>query len=383
VATASELWDLVVHRDGEDHACYGATDPLADAVTYWKQKDLRNPALLVFLGLDLGYQLAAYLARPNPNTCAYLLVERDIDVFWHMLNVVDISPLAQDPRYSFLIGVPESQLYLTLRTVLEGGGKYMLIRATHFSDHSYSYRKDRSYYRAFMVAFRDATNNLLQNIGNSPLDAFEGLRHMLLNLEVIASTPGLNQLFGEFAGRPGVVVATGPSLDKNYHLLREIQDRAIIIACDASLKFLLRNGIRPHLVASLERVPESVPFFDGLDPESVRETVLVTVPVVVPEVYAAYAGPMAILYRPVLQFAWLQNEKGTLTTGHSSANMAFKILDAMGCNPIVLVGQDLAYADDGSTHSSAAYWGKTIGTRYGEPFTTREPLGLGSLRDLV
>ncbi len=31
----------------------------------------------------------------------------------------------------------------------------------------------------------------------------------------------------------------------------------------------------------------------------------------------------------------------------------------------------------------AAYWGKCIGVRYGEPFTTREPLGLRELRGLV
>lgn len=31
----------------------------------------------------------------------------------------------------------------------------------------------------------------------------------------------------------------------------------------------------------------------------------------------------------------------------------------------------------------AAYWGKLIGTRYGEPFACREPLGLTSLRDFV
>ena len=31
----------------------------------------------------------------------------------------------------------------------------------------------------------------------------------------------------------------------------------------------------------------------------------------------------------------------------------------------------------------AAYWGKTIGVRYGEPFACREPLGLNSLRDLI
>jgi bacillithiol biosynthesis deacetylase BshB1 len=31
----------------------------------------------------------------------------------------------------------------------------------------------------------------------------------------------------------------------------------------------------------------------------------------------------------------------------------------------------------------AAYWGKAIGTRYGEPYACREPLGLTSLRDLA
>jgi len=31
----------------------------------------------------------------------------------------------------------------------------------------------------------------------------------------------------------------------------------------------------------------------------------------------------------------------------------------------------------------AAYWGKTIGTRYGEPFACREPLGLTGLSELI
>ena len=34
-------------------------------------------------------------------------------------------------------------------------------------------------------------------------------------------------------------------------------------------------------------------------------------------------------------------------------------------------------------HTEAADWGKAIGVAYGEPFTSREPLGLKSLRDLT
>lgn len=31
----------------------------------------------------------------------------------------------------------------------------------------------------------------------------------------------------------------------------------------------------------------------------------------------------------------------------------------------------------------AAYWGKTIGTRYGEPFACREPIGVNSFASLI
>lgn len=34
-------------------------------------------------------------------------------------------------------------------------------------------------------------------------------------------------------------------------------------------------------------------------------------------------------------------------------------------------------------HHEAAYWGKTIGVQYGEPFTSREPLGMTSMAGLV
>ncbi len=34
-------------------------------------------------------------------------------------------------------------------------------------------------------------------------------------------------------------------------------------------------------------------------------------------------------------------------------------------------------------HDEASYWGKAIGTRYGEPFTSREPIGMKSMSSLV
>jgi LmbE family N-acetylglucosaminyl deacetylase len=44
-------------------------------------------------------------------------------------------------------------------------------------------------------------------------------------------------------------------------------------------------------------------------------------------------------------------------------------------------GQSPSFLD--RLRDESAYWGKTIGTRYGEPFACREPIGLSSLRCLV
>ncbi|GAB4257820.1 MAG: hypothetical protein Kow0092_05010 [Deferrisomatales bacterium] len=360
VPTASGQIDLVVSRGGDPTPFYGVADPLGEAYAYWKTRELRNPALLLFLGLDLGYRLFAHLSRPNPNTRAYLLVERDPDIFYHLLHVADLGPVVSRPEVHLVVGVAPEELGGHLREILSPNVLYALYQATAVEGDSASYRLEPAYYKQVMTAFRDAVQDLMMHAGNAPHDSFIGVRHMLLNLETIARSPGIKDLFGRFPQRPAVIIATGPSLDKNFHLLRELQDRAILISVDASLKFLLRNGIRPHFVTCLERVPETVPFFEDLDPDLCAETVQLAVPVVVPEVYSAYPGPKAMVYRTFAHFGWLENDKGTLCTGHSSANLAFKVAEALGCDPVILVGQDLAYADDGATHSTAAYWGRNL-----------------------
>ena len=359
VGTAGGLVDLEVGSPAGPVRCYGVDDPLAACRRHWQNRELRNPAIMIFLGLDLGYQLFTHMERRNPNTQCYILVEQDLYLFRELLRVAAIRPLLENPSVHLVVGQNPDQAFLTLREILAQNVLYTAFKAASIESNSFSYQSNEDYYNTILRTFRDVVADLLMHAGNAPHDSFIGVRHMLLNLETIARNPGIKDIFGRFSGRAALIVATGPSLDKNFHRLREIQDRAVIISVDASLKFLLKNGIRPHFVTCLERVPQTVPFFEGLAGDACRDTVQLAVPVVVPEVYDVYPGPKAIVYRSFSHFAWLRNDKGTLTTGHSSANLAFKVAEALGCDPIILVGQDLAYAEDGSTHSSAAYWGKT------------------------
>lgn len=46
-----------------------------------------------------------------------------------------------------------------------------------------------------------------------------------------------------------------------------------------------------------------------------------------------------------------------------------------------ITGRDGSFLEQ--LHHEAAYWGKSIGVRYGEPYASREPLGLQSLGELI
>ena len=210
----------------------------------------------------------------------------------------------------------------------------------------------KDYYIKDLQILYEAVYHSIQNFGNCPEDSLIGLENMLDNVAQIVNNPGINLLYDKFKGKPAVIVATGPSLKKNMHLLKGIEDKALIISVDASFKYLMANGIKPHMVTSLEREHEVQQFFDGFEPEEVKDVYMTACPVLFNHVYESYTGPQIIVYRNFDHFKWLEIDRGILEVKLSSSNMAFKVAEALGCDPIILIGQDLAYGENGETHAT-------------------------------
>jgi len=55
-----------------------------------------------------------------------------------------------------------------------------------------------------------------------------------------------------YAHKPVVIVAAGPSLDKNIHLLKEYQNNCVILCADVTLFKLLQNDIKPDFVVNID-----------------------------------------------------------------------------------------------------------------------------------
>jgi len=316
---------------------------------------LQNVKVPVFCSFGLGYEVMYWLQfkAKEHQTQAVIIIEKDLELFQCAMNVTDLTSLISNPKIHFFVGVPLDQLYTKFRAHYQKEIQQMLMcGATHPVFLYPAMKIGKEYYLQAVQILYEAIYHNIQNFGNCPEDSLIGLENMLDNVSEIINNPGINLLYNKFKGRPAVIVATGPSLKKNMRLLKALYDRALIISVDASFKLLMKNGIRSHMVTSLEREHEVEQFFSGFDPEEVKDVYMTACPVLFNHVYQAYTGPQIIVYRNFDHFKWLEIERGILDIKLSSSNMAFKVAEALGCDPIILVGQDLAYGEDGETHAT-------------------------------
>ena len=173
--------------------------------------------------------------------------------------------------------------------------------------------------------------------------------HVLENLECIPTAGPLGAIEGAWSGVPVFVVGAGPSLAANVGLLREASKKGIVIAVDVAAKVLARHGVEPHVIVSLEALDLSVhvaalPFIDRV----VRAVSLTAHPAMI----RTGQGPLLGFVEGLPALAPLASLLASrpVSVGGSVSTVALSIAERLGCSPIVLVGQDLAYTG-GRTHA--------------------------------
>ncbi|MDJ0836431.1 MAG: DUF115 domain-containing protein [Acidobacteriota bacterium] len=184
------------------------------------------------------------------------------------------------------------------------------------------------------------------------------LRNLIINLPQRTKLPGFFDLAGSMTGLPAVLVGSGPSLDKNLETLRSHKEKTLIIASNSNLKALTRNGITPHLVFAVETADIS----RDLDPSDlVEKPALVLAETCNPACGRLPYPSIFLLPQAHLQYgAFMKEVTGEQTSGlgagASVSNIMLQAALIMGCDPIAMIGQDLAYTD-GKAYATATDYG--------------------------
>ncbi|EHC6813110.1 motility associated factor glycosyltransferase family protein, partial [Campylobacter jejuni] len=198
-------------------------------------------------------------------------------------------------------------------------------------------------------------HNLMR--GNDPKDAMQGIEQFVYNLPQMITHPSYKELLSKRKNLSdtAIIVSTGPSLTKQLPLLKKYANKATIFCADSSYPILAKHGIKPDYVCMLERDEIVAECFDN-DFKDFDKDIIFLVASLVHKKTISYLEKnqrkyiLIIKGQPFARCLGL-DDYGYINAGMSVSHMAYELAENLGHKNIILIGQDLAYAKDGQTHS--------------------------------
>lgn len=335
-------------------------DPIREAEKWAQQVQVDKHDHILIYGMGLGYHIEKLMEK-YPQKKIYLY-EPDKEVMLAAMESRDLTKLFGHPNLiSFGIGSE----YVVRR-------QFILMVVKQFAD-SFTFLPlpiyEKGYKEEVATFTEDLAKLVLEYRGNLQTTyqfQMQWTENILKNYPYVLKSASVSCLQSQFHDVTAVVVGSGPSLDMDFDYLKKISHHALIICAGTSAQALLKRGLTPHMIVSMDGGEPNYEAFKDLKCSHI------------PYVYSPTINYQILAEKELeLPFHFFFNidkisdflfEPTPNETFYSTATVtgtAIQLAKQMGCRRIVLVGQDLSYPNDafyaeGVTHISQAKLQTTI-----------------------
>ncbi|EAK4248381.1 motility associated factor glycosyltransferase family protein, partial [Campylobacter coli] len=327
-------------------------DELNTMLNTYNDKYLLYP-VLYFYGFGNGILFKALLQ--NKNHQHIVVFEKDIEIIWIMFHILDFSNELQSARLMVLqtssLDIEFFSNFCSSKPFFQFSRIYFLELMSHY------YERFHEDILGLNKKLAENFKNSIVSYGNDPLDALQGIEQFVYNLPQMITHPSYKELLSKRKGisDTAIIVSTGPSLTKQLPLLKKYASKATIFCADSSYPILAKHDIKPDYVCMLERDEIVAECFNNDFGEFDKDIVFIVKSVTHPHTikYLQKNNRAFILvstYASFIQYLKL-DYFGYFNMGFSVAHMNFLLTIHLKYKNIILIGQDLAYAKDGQTHS--------------------------------
>ncbi|EAI4195431.1 motility associated factor glycosyltransferase family protein, partial [Campylobacter coli] len=327
-------------------------DELNSMLNTYNDKYLLYP-VLYFYGFGNGILFKALLQ--NKNHQHIVVFEKDIEIIWIMFHILDFSHELQSARLMVLqtssLDIEFFSNFCSSKPFFQFSRIYFLELMSHY------YERFHEDILGLNKKLAENFKNSIVSHGNDPLDALQGIEQFVYNLPQMITHPSYKELLSKRKNLSdtAIIVSTGPSLTKQLPLLKKYASKATIFCADSSYPILAKHGIKPDYVCMLERDEIVAECFNNDFGEFDKDIVFIVKSVTHPHTikYLQKNNRAFILvstYASFIQYLKL-DYFGYFNMGFSVAHMNFLLTIHLKYKNIILIGQDLAYAKDGQTHS--------------------------------
>jgi thioredoxin-like negative regulator of GroEL len=330
----------VMTKQGKEAFLHDPEDPEKEAAEVLGLVPENASGACILIGMGLGYIIHALLEHRR--SIRHLAVfDLNMNAFNQALKVRDFTTVLADKRL-ILCFDPDPDV----AKILEPADKALLLENVYRLQQVRAFETDMAAYQELETSVFEFTSG--RNIAGNTDQRFgmRFIKNRLKMLPLLQSQGLLENLRDCFKGMPAVLVAGGPSLDKNIHVIKGMTRKAVILAVDTVLPVLQSHGIQPHFVSSID--PQAITFEKIADCTIHDRTCLIASPHATPEVPRHF--PLENVFwtfshKPIEK--WINRMAGGKTATPGAMTVAHVNLTAaimMGCDPIILTGQDLAYS---------------------------------------
>ncbi len=282
-------------------------------------KDFTRYPVLFFYGFGNGILYKILLQ--NQALKRIIIFEKELELIFLALNFIDFSKDLSLGRLIILyhddINLPKMDKVFRLI-----GDLFYRSYNLHIVNDFYEYYKE-DILKLNKLNMQIIKNHNLMH-GNDPKDALQGIEQFVYNLPQMITHPSYKELLSK---------------------RKNISDTAI----------LAKHGIKPDYVCMLERDEIVAECFNN-DFKDFDKDIIFLVASLVHKKTISYLEKnkrkyiLIIKGQPFARCLGL-DDYGYINGGMSVSHMAYELAENLGHKNIILIGQDLAYAKDGQTHS--------------------------------
>ncbi len=347
---------LEIEKNNQVYRLNSMYDPSHEADVWSKQykgKDLEN--VFVIFGFGNGYFIKA-LKEHIKDRRVIIIYEPSYEVFRYSLE-----------RYDFTDIFKDSGIGLVVRNINEASFMNLLSYVVKWNNINAQVNTAiNQYCKIFKMEFMVFINRIIENNTNVCSNQNTVIRfgktdtyNSIENARFLYQSNNISEFVGKIPEHiPVIVVAAGPSLEKNVDQIKKAKGKAIIISVDRALDILIKHDIMPDFSITIdaEKPPR---FYDN--------PITWEIPIFYPlsanrKIIGRHTGRKILLNTNPISNEYFRRLKEKVIApncGGSVATAAVAVAITLNIRNIILVGQDLAY-ENGITHAGGVKLGEEV-----------------------
>ncbi|EAH9574375.1 DUF115 domain-containing protein [Campylobacter coli] len=289
--------------------------------------------------------------------------ESEIELFILALSTIDLSEELCSGKI-YLVDIEEERVDIQLLILFDMKDmfEYLSLYEMFVNNSFYKQFQQDDWHKANTLCEKNI-EVIVRNLNSSLHIAFECYSHLLQNIPSMLESIPFQRILSERKNKfeNAIVVSAGPSLTKQLPLLKAYQDKAVIFCADGALSMLEKEGIVPDYVTNLDFTDLAMNFFQNKENKTSLNILSCATH---PNLVHFLDNKSVVLRDDPLYQRFNLNDFGYIDTGTHVSHFSYTLALALGFKNIIMIGQDLAFDEEGNSHSK--------GFDFGEKFSGEE-----------